>query len=208
MADVKKRKSTPAKKGLSIILPGDKMPKARIDFAEYVLRGMHPNEAYLKAGYQAKTLNSLRANSSDLLHEKDVAEYIEIRRAEIIAREQKATNIDRAAWLAELRMVGFSKITDYLSFGEHGVVMKDSDQIDEKLIGAIKEVKSVTTSVVGDDEKGTPEVVRVQTEFKMHEKVRALMEYGVARGFVQKNENTPSSPSVNIQVNVNVIGGK
>lgn len=169
-------------------------------FAEFVLSDKSAREAYKLAGFNVTNEDSADAASSRLLGDVKVASYIQKRRAEIVALIQEKTNIDRERFFKELETIGFSKITDYLEFGEHGVVMKNSDQIEEQKIGAIKEVKSITTSMMGDE--GKPEVIRTQTEFKVYDKTTALIEYGKARGFIKANAETNN----NIQVNINVIG--
>lgn len=177
----------------------DGLNPRQLVFAEFILAEKPGREAY-KLAFGISNNDSADAASSRLLADVKVGNYIAKRRKEIVAILQEKTNIDRERFMQELETIGFSKITDYLSFGESGVVMKDSDEIDEQKIGAIKEVESITTSMVGDE--GKPEVLRTQTKFKIYDKVSALIEYGKVRGFINPNEK----PQNNIQVNINVIG--
>ncbi len=178
----------------------DGLNPRQLVFAEFVLSDKSAREAYKLAGFNVTNDDSADAASSRLLADVKVASYIQKRRAEIVATLQQKTNITKERFFKELETLGFSKITDYLEFDEHGVVMKDSDQIEGSKIGAIREVKSIVTTMQGDE--GKPEVMRTQTEFKLYDKVNALIEFGKAMGFIQADAQTQN----NIQVNINVIG--
>ena len=171
-------------------------------FADAILEGKTQREAYLLAGYRASNQNTVDNSASLIQSNSKVSAYLAQKRHEIELKTMNAIVVSKTQWLEELKTVGFSKITDYLEFDESGVVMKKSDEIDAGKIAAIESVEGETTSYMGED--GDRETLKTKTKFKLHRKLDALQKIGEALGFL----NAPPVDGNNIQVNINVIGGK
>lgn len=182
------------------IIPNHGLNHKQLLFAEFIVVGKSQREAYRLAGYSAKTDEAADSVACEMLRNPKVQRYIADRRPEIEKALQEKTLVTKEEILNELKSVGFAKITDFLSFDEHGVVMKDSDEISKDKIGAIKEVESVTTQMLGDE--GEKEVLRVQTKFKLHDKINSLIKLGEGLGYFKQNAPVQQ----NIQVNIRLIG--
>ena len=71
--------------------------------------------------------------------------------------------------------MGFSDITDTLSYGPKGVTLKDSKDLSKDVTSAVESVTSQVT--VTTDDQGR-ETTSVKNQLKMHNKLQALNAIG------------------------------
>ena len=136
-------------------------------FASEYLLDYNATQAAIRAGYSARTANE---QGCDLLAKPKIREEIDKRNDRVMLKLE----LSHERIIREFAKVGFSEITDFLSFGSGGVALKDSANIDPKKMGAIAEVSEVRST------RGTAEgddiILNSNIKFKLHDKVRALVE--------------------------------
>jgi phage terminase small subunit len=81
--------------------------------------------------------------------------------------------------IAELELVGFSNIKNYLTFGPDGVVLKNSDELTAGQLAAVAEV-SETTGKHGGTKK-----------IKLYDKLKALKDLGLRYGIFPTKVELP-----------------
>lgn len=107
-------------------------------FALNILAGYNQTDAY-QLVYPKASPESARRSGSKMLTKVDVIRFLDERRAILCEKaERKAEEVIR-----ELEKIGFSRITNYLSFSNAGVVLKDSRDIRPEFLDAIESVKSI-----------------------------------------------------------------
>ena len=98
-------------------------------------------------------------------------------------------NISADMVLEELAVLGFVNMADLVEWGPDGVRVKSSAEIgmNTKAVAQIKE----TRTVIGSDKASGKDVLKIVTEIKLHDKLKALTKLGDHLGlFTQKVELT------------------
>jgi phage terminase small subunit len=129
-------------------------------FCEQYPIDLNATQAAVRAGYSKKTARQTGAENLS-------KPYIQ---AEIAKKQQQAADeagVDSKAVLEELQALGFSRITDYLSFDKNGVKLKTSAKLNDAQRAAIAEVTETTTRA----KKGRKYKTR---KFRLHSKTAAL----------------------------------
>jgi phage terminase small subunit len=110
---------------------------------------------------------------------------------------RKTAGITLTRWLEEQKSLGFSRITDYLSFGPDGLSLLDSKQIPEEALRAISEITETVTAQGGS------------VKFKLHDKQAALRSIGQHMGWIKDKPCEPGDvkPLVIINQQMVVIEG-
>lgn len=124
-------------------------------FVEEYLVDFNGAQAAIRAGYSKKTA---RTQAERLLTKVDVKEAV----AEGQARKREESELSQIRVLEEFATIALSNISDFLSFGPGGVILKNSQDISRHLLACVSEVSSCDTA------NGT------QIKFKLHNKVDAL----------------------------------
>jgi phage terminase small subunit len=141
-------------------------------FVEEYLIDLNATQAAIRAGYSEKTA---RVIGPENLLKPAVAELVE----QAFKERAKATEITADMVLAELARVGFSNMSNYARWNEHGVLLTDSEKLTDDAARCVAEVSQTVTA-----EGGT-------VKFKLHDKVSALEKLGRHLGmFKEKVEIT------------------
>lgn len=138
---------------------------------EYAANGFkNITQAGIAAGYSQKTASR---TCSKALKLPAVAAAVEEQRAIHLAKIEAELEMDAHEVIKEMSVMGRSRITDFVSFNNTGVTVKDSNEIDPHLIGAIQsiEIKPV---------KGGGNAVKL----KLHDKNRALDSLAKVKGML------------------------
>lgn len=132
-------------------------PRHRLFAEKYVIK---PNiaDAYLGAGYTAKSRAIAVSNGSKILTRQDVQTYIQ----ELQDRRSRRLEITADRVLQEVARVAFATIGDVTEWENNQMKVKDSKDINEDVMAAIAEVSETRA-------KGS-----VTLAVKMHQKTRAL----------------------------------
>lgn len=133
-------------------------------FAQAIFKGKTNNEAYVLAGYKPHPQNAHRMRNKD-----DVARRIN----ELLVRSETLTNISVERIAQELARIGFSNVTDALSFTNKSVRLKNSADLDDDVTAAIAEVQQTKDGV----------------KLKFHDKRGALTELAKYKGMFKENIN-------------------
>lgn len=120
-------------------------------FVEEYLIDLNATQAAIRAGYSSRTAYRTGA---DNLRKPQVAAAIETERA---AHGKKA-DIKIQDVLREYARLAFSNVSDFLTFGAEGVVLRDSASIPREILAAVSEVSDTKEGV----------------KFKLHSKTSAL----------------------------------
>ena len=144
-------------------------------FCDEYLIDLNATQAAIRAGYSAKNADKI---GSELLGKTRVAEYIEVRKADRVAR----TEITQDMVLRELANIAFSNATDYANIVEKDAMievegnmipMHDADGNQVKY----RTVEPVLTENLTEEQKKALAVIkkgRDGFEVKPYDKVRAL----------------------------------
>lgn len=106
-------------------------------FADEYLIDLNATRAYKVAYPRVKSDEVARANSSRLLTNANVADYIDKRMQD----RQERTEITQDMVVEELAAIAFARATDYAEVKKGSVVIKDTDGLSEKQIKAIAGIK-------------------------------------------------------------------
>lgn len=125
-------------------------------FCREFAKTLNQTEAAKRAGYSPKTAYSI---GNRLL-----------KKVEIRARLGELIDLTPEKVVNEVVHIAMARITDVMSFNEHGVTIKSSDELSDRAKAAIKSVKMKrTTSTRKDGSEYTETIIEVT----MHDKVRA-----------------------------------
>jgi phage terminase small subunit len=156
----------------------DLTPKQR-RFVEEYLVDLNATQAYLRAGYKAKTNNVAGVEAHKLLKNPKVKAAV----AAAMEARSARTQVTADRVVQELAKLGFSKMTSFARWGPDGIILRDSEQLSEEDAACVAGLEQ-TTIVVGEMEKTT-------LKFKLHDKKGALTELGRHLGiFIDKTEVT------------------
>lgn len=94
--------------------------------------------------------------------------------------------------IAELEKIGFSNISDYLSFGPNGVVLKDSTKLTTEQLAAIESISETTTQHGGT------------IRFKLHDKPESLHLLGKRHNLFPNRQELTGKDGGPLELNVKV----
>lgn len=163
-------------------------PKQRKFVNEYLI-DLNATQAAIRAGYSAKTANEQGAQNLAKLSIKS-----EIEKGQNKVALRASVTVEMI--IDELKKIGFSSITDYISFNGGKVILKDSEAIPKDKIAAIAEV-SKTISEGGSTLK-----------FKLYDKISALDKLARHLGmYVDKADEKPIQSITAIKVIIEYPNG-
>lgn len=171
-------------------------PKQARFVTEY-LKDLNATQAAIRAGYSAKTANQI---GSRLLANVQVAKAIEEAQANLAAKH--GVTIDRI--VAELALLGFSNMNDFIRIGSDGDPYTDFSALTREQAAAISEV------TVEDFKDGRGEDARDvrKVRFKLVDKRAALVDLGKHLGmFTEKVQLSAGAGLAAILVPAKVSGG-
>jgi phage terminase small subunit len=143
--------------------------KQRIFLNEY-LKDLNGKQAAIRAGYSVK---SAKVTASRMLTNANLRNELSKQIREIYDNYKN----DQEKVIRELAVVGFSRITDYMTILKEGITIKDTNEIPEELIGAISEV------TIADTKDGK------RKSIKLHSKIEALKLLGNYHRLFDENHN-------------------
>jgi phage terminase small subunit len=124
-------------------------------FAEEYLIDLNATQAAIRAGYSEKTAGQI---GEQLLKKLEIAEAIRVG----LAKRSERTQITADMVLKELATLGLSKMTDFATWNNGAVVIKNSDDLSDDAAKCVSEVSETKTK-----DGGT-------VKFKLYDKVGAL----------------------------------
>jgi phage terminase small subunit len=133
-------------------------------FAKSVVKGKTLDESYVIAGYRPHPANPKRLREN---------EAVSGRINELLERSETLTNISVERIAQELARIGFSKVTDVVSFTNKTVRLKNSAELDDDVTAAIAEIQQTKDGV----------------KLKFHDKRGALTELAKYKGMFKENIN-------------------
>lgn len=128
--------------------------KQRAFVREYLVDG-NAVQAAIRAGYSKGRSGN---TASQLMGKRWILDAIR----DATEAKRASADIEARRVLEEYARIGFSNISDYLSFGPDGVTVNDSREIPRELLAAVSEVSETRT------QHGST------IKFKMHNKTAAL----------------------------------
>ena len=137
-----------------------KLTDQQQQFCHAYLRTFNGTDAY-QSVYRSKSRNGAGAAASELLRNPKIQRYLSELR-ERISNRSEAT-LERT--LAEISRVAFADITDFLSFSDRGLSLKDSDNLADDVTAAIESVNIKET----ETDNGTTRKKTVKQHKKMTE---------------------------------------
>ena len=147
-------------------------------FANYLIETRNATKAGRMAGYSTNTIPQLLKNPEIISYVKSHSEYILDR-----------CNIRQETIVRELARVGFSNVFDYF---EEDYSIKDPSNIPRNAQKAVQSLKiKVTRTIKGDSVEEVKEI-----DFKLYDKIKALLSLAEMAGLVKKEE-----PVNNVTVN-------
>lgn len=124
-------------------------------FVEKYLLHLNASKAAEESGYSKKTCGQI---GYQLLQRSSIQRAIQ----EAMERRAKRTEITADKVLKELARIAFSDISDYVTFEDGAVIIRDSSELTEDQTRCIAEVSDSTYK----DER--------KRSFKLHDKVKAI----------------------------------
>lgn len=164
-------------------------------FAQELAKGTIEVTAYAKAGYKPDD-----GNASKLASKPEIQARVQ----EITGKAAAKVGVTVERIMAELAMLGFSNMQDYIRIGSNGLPYTDFSKLTREQAAAIGEVHVESVPVVvRDGEEIKPEVTKVR--FKLSDKRAALVDLGKQIGmFKERIEHTGKDGGA-IAVEVNEI---
>ncbi|MGX8791727.1 terminase small subunit [Oceanobacillus sp. M60] len=135
-------------------------PKQK-SFVEEYLIDLNATQAAIRAGYSKKTAYK---TGTENLRKPQIAESIQAAMDE----RSKRTEITADKVLQELAKIGYSKLTDFVHWNEHGVEILDSEEVDGSVLSEITETINVQVFPNGGESE------KRQKKVKLHDKMKAL----------------------------------
>ena len=182
------------------------MTDAQKRFADEYLIDLNATRAYKVAYPNCKKDETARANSSRLLTNANIQNYISEKQKEI----EKRTEVTQDMVVQELAKIAFFNIKDI--YTENGTLkpIKDIDDNTSKAIASVKTLQKVgsmkiNVNMQGQDEEVPLEHIEEQTiEFRTNDKVKALELLGKHLGmFNDVNLNMKNAIQVELVDDVN-----
>lgn len=135
-------------------------------FVEEYLVDLNATQAAIRAGYKPK---AAYATGAENLRKPQIAEALQ----EALKARAARTAITADRVIKELGRVAFSNMKTFASWGDGGVVLVKSDDLDEDATACVAEVTETTTTGGGDEPWS-----RTEIKFKLHRKEHALESLG------------------------------
>ena len=182
------------------------MTDAQKRFADEYLIDLNATRAYKVAYPNCKKDETARANSSRLLTNANIQNYISEKQKEI----EKRTEVTQDMVVQELAKIAFFNIKDI--YNENGTLkqIKDIDDNTSKAIASVKTLQKagsmkINVNMQGQDEEVPLEYIEEQTiEFRTNDKVKALELLGKHLGmFNDVNVNMKNAIQVELVDDVN-----
>lgn len=182
------------------------MTDAQKRFADEYLIDLNATRAYKVAYPNCKKDETARANSSRLLTNANIQNYISEKQKEI----EKRTEVTQDMVVQELAKIAFFNIKDI--YNENGTLkqIKDIDDNTSKAIASVKTLQKagsmkINVNMQGQDEEVPLEHIEEQTiEFRTNDKVKALELLGKHLGmFNDVNVNMKNAIQVELVDDVN-----
>ena len=182
------------------------MTDAQKRFADEYLIDLNATRAYKVAYPNCKKDETARANSSRLLTNANIQNYISEKQKEI----EKRTEVTQDMVVQELAKIAFFNIKDI--YNENGTLkqIKDIDDNTSKAIASLKILQKagsmkINVNMQGQDEEVPLEHIEEQTiEFRTNDKVKALELLGKHLGmFNDVNVNMKNAIQVELVDDVN-----
>jgi phage terminase small subunit len=146
-------------------------------FAQEIVKGKTITDAYVIAGYKSHDGNASKM-------------YAKVRKRveEITSRAAVNVGITKERVLAELGLLGFSNMEDYVTIGADGLPFVDMSKVDRNKMAAVQEVNVETIMRSEVNEAGEREAVPVQkVRFKLADKRAALVDIGKHLGMFMES---------------------
>ncbi len=176
----------------SSTIPGLSVKEARFVRA-FLVNGFNASQAYKSAGYQAKTVNSVSANSSRLLAKDKIQTAIKQEMWKEETKLEEEYSITKDSLRREMAIIGFSSLKNLAEWGPNGVKMKDSDAISDTHAKAMKTIKYSSSESATDTGQSASQSLSIG----MHDKVKALevlmRSTGVLNGANDDDSEDPGS---------------
>ena len=141
-------------------------PKQRKFVSEYLV-DLNATQAAIRAGFSQKTA---RAQGQRLLTKVDIATAI----AAAQAKREKRTEITQDRVVQELARIAFGNSRSVMSWGPGGLVLRNSNDLNEDEAALVSEVRETTTKDGGS------------MALKTHDKLKALELLGKHLGMFEK----------------------
>ena len=152
-----------------------KLTEKQEKFIKEYLKSNNASQSAIKAGYSKKTAGE---TGSRLLKQPHIIQALQSKREEI-ARKVDKYEITPEKVLREFAKVGFADMGQFASWGESGVKLRDSAELDEDLTSVVGEITETRTHFGEDGEK-------VTTRIKLADKLKALENLGKHLGLFKE----------------------
>ena len=162
------------------IVSEDNLNSKEDAFCNEYLTDNNGKQAAIRAGYSAKTAD---VKASQLLALVKVQNKI----SELREKRNKRVSVTQDDILKEYKRLGFSNITEYL---KAGYTLKEIADLNPDTVGAISSVKKIVTVTDG--------VTRTVTEFKLHDKLKALEAMSKHTGFFEKDNKQQAGNDIDL----------
>ena len=146
--------------------------KQRKFVSEYLV-DLNATQAAIRAGFSQKTA---RAQGQRLLTNVDIANAI----AAAQAKREKRTEITQDRVVQELARIAFGNSRSVMSWGPGGLVLRNSNDLNEDEAALVSEVRETTTKDGGS------------MALKTHDKLKALELLGKHLGMFEKKSEDPA----------------
>jgi phage terminase small subunit len=158
-------------------------------FVHEYLRDLNATKAAVRAGYSSR---SAYVKGSRLLAEPKVLGAIQRAEAQTAARLE----ITRDEWLAELKLIAFSDVSNFMEMDDDGTVRVRS--FDRMPGGSSRSIESAVSTQVFN--KGR--VVGKRIVFKTHPKIEALKLIGKHLGFLADRAEYPEQDGLQLSLRI------
>ena len=162
-------------------------PKQRKFVSEYLV-DLNATQAAIRAGFSQKTA---RAQGQRLLTNVYIANAI----AAAQKRREKRTEITQDRVVQELARIAFGNSRSVMSWGPGGLVLRNSNDLNEDEAALVSEVRETTTKDGGS------------MALKTHDKLKALELLGKHLGMFDKKPEDPEAEEV-AGIEVRVVNGR
>jgi len=155
-------------------------PKQERFVREYLVV-LNAAAAYRKAGYRCKTDRVAEAGGSRLLRNVKVAAAVKAEQERLAT----ASHVTAQEIVAELKLLGFSDLRAFQTTTKKGVQIKPSTKWPEEAGRAVQEISQASDGSI---------------RIKLHSKTQALLYLGKHVGMFVKEQESPASQSVHVNV--------
>jgi len=152
-----------------------KLTEKQRKFIKEYLKSGNATQSAIKAGYSEKSAYS---SGAEILNNPGVSRELE-RQRELMASKVDKYEITPEKVLREFAKVGFADMGQFASWGESGVKLRDSAELDEDLTSVVGEITETRTHFGEDGEK-------VTTRIKLADKLKALENLGKHLGLFKE----------------------